>query len=327
MRMPRLVEWGIGLALGALLLGQLLSQSPRPGPETAPAVRYVPEPCCLRGTVIRREITIRASEGPWYPLLSPGSRAARGQALFSRSPGNSEDAGTDPLPVSGLRRRQALRAAAAALREGTVEDREQAARTLAALLSGDADSDAADRTGAVIRAPAAGMFAPGSDGLEAALDRDPWGEYSLPPGTAPEAVGRLITGDMWYLRTDNPLHLVPGDRVEVQLPGREEALSMTAEAVRSGRVLLSCGSGLREVAEVREISVKILPNCEKGLEIPAKAVYTVGEASLVDRWDGQQRETVPVTVLLALPEGRALVRDGENLRPGDLVCTAREQER
>ena len=327
MRMPRFTEWGIGLALGALLLGQLLGQSPRPGPETAPAVRYAPEPFCLRGTVIRREITIRVSEGPWYPLLAPGSRAARGQALFSRTPGDSEKSGTEMLPSSGILRRHALRAAAAALREGAPEDREQAAETLSALLAGGTDSGAAEGTRAVIRSPAAGMYAPGADGLEGALSRDPWAEYSLPAGTAPEAAGRLITGDMWYLRTDNPLHLVPGDRVEVLLPGREEALSMTAEAVRGGQVLLSCGDGLREIAEVREISVKILPNCEKGLEIPAKAVYTVGEASLVDRWDGQGTEPVPVTVLGALPEGRTLVRDGQDLRPGDLVCTAREQER
>ena len=93
------------------------------------------------------------------------------------------------------------------------------------------------------------------------------------------------------------------------------------EQTRSGgAVLVSCGQMLDQVAAVRQIQMKMLENCETGLEIPAAGVYTVEDKIGVWVQSGQAarfqpvtvRQTLADTVVLELPE------DG-GLRPGDQI--------
>lgn len=105
-----------------------------------------------------------------------------------------------------------------------------------------------------------------------------------------------------------------------------EEAEMTVESVtvtpQGSQVLLSCGEYGAAVAELRTLTVKILKDSKTGLEIPAQAVYTVGEETGVWCLVGDSTRWKPVTILEDLGETVLVELDRsstDNLWPGDAV--------
>jgi hypothetical protein len=268
------------LALGTLGLGQvlgLLHQEPsEPVQETAE------EPLLVTGTVIRQEQVIYAPEpGNWVATLESGQRAARGQTLFTL--GGSSDRShlarqlkqeqlglayaAAPLP----QRRAAIHEEIAALHSGTGDS-----SSLVSLLLGEGAASAEtasaleaelENTPAVevahIEAPAGGIFVPVVDGLETVLTPETpvLSQALLPQKPISDlALGRLVTGDTWYLSAVLPFSAAVGDRLQAELlSGIFESCTLTVvETADPGWALLSCQELLAEVAPLRQITVKIL---------------------------------------------------------------------
>ncbi len=283
-------------ALGALCLGQaaaLLAERP---PQTVTARLYMgEEPVCVSGVVIRQEVPVTAPvSGSWTALVSDGQQVSAGQTLAAWETAENESARTVRLLRAGqavaqkpvISRRQALREAIQALSGASGQDRRAASEDLTGLLlgqSGPAETGLAEAeeqltarpAAASVSAPVSGVFSAECDGLEELLTPDsPWTEWSLPLRPVNrQAVGRLITGDTWYFRTE--LETVPevGQTLTVRLlSGIFETAELTVEACRGSQVLLSCETALAAVAGLRQLEIRILPDQEPGVELPAEAV-------------------------------------------------------
>jgi hypothetical protein len=268
------------LALGALGLGQVLGLLETVQP--AQTQEAVSEPLLLTGTVIRQEQILYAPEpGTWVATLESGQRVAKGQTLFTLT-GSSDRVqlarqlkreqlglayAAEPLP----QRRAAIHGAIAALHSGTGDSSlltslllgEGAASTeLVSALEAQLESAPVTEL-AHIEAPEGGIFVPVVDGLETVLTpKTPFLSQALLPQkpVSDLALGRLVTGDTWYLSALLPVSAAVGDSLQVELlSGIFEGCTLTVlETTDSGWALLSCQELLAEVAPLRQITVKIL---------------------------------------------------------------------
>ena len=176
-----------------------------------------------------------------------------------------------------------------------------------------------------MRSPAAGIFVSAADGLESILTpADPWILWALPEKPLPEdAVGRLITGDTWYFRTELPFPVQAGDTLRGSLFWNGAELTLNVEETRrDGQTMLSCEQMLSQMAAVRQAEIKIYPDSQSGLEIPARAVYTVEQRTGVWCLVGEAARFKPVTVIEDLGETVVVSLDlstTDSLWPGDRI--------
>lgn len=335
--------WSKGLgwicaALTALLLGQVLSGILSGYGDTAVAAVHREEPVYVTGTVLRQEELITLPEtGDWTPVRASGERVGAGQTLFhvKQSPEASEAARQVRMLRQGLTqrsaplmvRRQRLREAVRALNAGQMETRQTQAEVLGglcraewqegtlqnALSAAEADLKAAAETGGEsLTAPGSGIFSSAWDGLE---------QY-----TGARIAGRLITGDTWYYQTTLPMAVEEGDTVTLELYSGIFTLETfrverARETENGWECLLSCRTRISEVSQLRTLTAAF-PQTESGLEIPARAVYTVEAETGVWCLVGDSPRWKPVTVLETLEDTVVVTLDRsttENLWPGDVV--------
>lgn len=296
------------------------------------------------GIVIRRELATELEEPEhWRLSLEPGQRAAAGQVLLRKDPEPETltrrlrllQAGLTARAMALPRRRQAIHDAVRALNAASGQERIPAAEGLASLLLGEGGgltrqiedtrtllARQSPRDAEAIRAPAAGWFVLGVDGLEEILTpEDPWARYSLPRREIDEGAGaRLVLGETWYVRMAMPFPMEPGQRVAGRLP-RGTDVTLTVEEIRDGMALLSCGDALEEIAALRTVSLRLRKKEKTGLEIPRKAVYTVNGIQGVWRIGSGPAEFLPVEVLLERDDSLVVSasEDASGLRPGDLL--------
>jgi hypothetical protein len=269
----------IFLALAALGLGQvlgLLCTSQEPQSTLAASA-----PTLVTGTVIRQEQVIYAPEpGLWQSVLESGQKASKGQTLFILEESRSTvhlaqrlkqvqlglSYAAQPLPA----RRDAIHEAIAALGSGSGDS-----STLVSLLLSEGDTSAESAaleeelenisvtTSAHIEAPEGGIFVPVVDGLETVLTPEtPVLTQALLPLTPVSdlALGRLVTGDSWYLSVLLPVSAAVGDRIQAELlSGIFRSCTLTVlETDASGWALLSCQELLAEVAPLRQLTMRFL---------------------------------------------------------------------
>ena len=341
-------------SLGALLLGQVLSMTTAWEPETVIAQLYTGEdPIYVSGVVIRDEVPIIAeTSGNWIHQVADGEKVAAGQTLFRwEDPQTLEDAarmvrilriGEEAAAEPLFSRRENLHGTIAMLGAAEGTDRRSYSEMLTGYLLGETDGletrlEEAEEAltsqdsgaGRVICAPEAGIFVSATDGLESTLTMDnPWAEWSLPlRPVMQEAMGRLVLGDTWFYRTE--LSFVPeiGEALKARLLGGIfQTVEMTVEEVHPQNegclVLLSCQEALAEVSEIRQLELKILPDSESGVEIPAAALYTVEEEIGVWCLVGEAAKFKPLTILKELEDTVVVELDQsttEGLWPGDVV--------
>lgn len=345
--------WLMFLALTLLLLGQVTGLLWRSGPATATARLYSGEESVrVTGTVIRQETVLYFPHGgSWTAAVDSGEKVAAGQTLFTGASTPADTArevrvlraGTSaaglPLPEQSRQLHEAI----AILNTAEASERGAAAEQTAALMMArqgeEALAPALEQAQQKLReqataaenvtAPESGIFAAHVDGLEAVLTPEtPDAEWMLPEKPAGTlTAGRLITGDTWYYRVELPFVPEVGETLRLELAnGIFAEVSMTVETVtetaEGSRVLLSCRQQLEAVAEIRNLTAKILKDSETGLEIPARAVYTVGEETGVWCLEGDSPCWKPVTVIKELEDTVIVQLDRSTtagLWPGDTV--------
>ena len=340
-------------ALAALLGGQVFSTAKHRTQPTVTAVLYTgPDPIYLHGVIVRDEISVVANRaGDWALAARDGEKVAAGQALLIETPSPDSLSAARSVRIlrggmeaSGLSlpaRRDSLRDTISRLSNTAGADRIGYAEQVAALLLGENENTVDMLTAAedslltlygkprsMISAPQAGVFSAVADGLETVLTpEDPWALCPLPATPSPENVmGRLILSDVWYVRVlyiDLPDAPVPGDTLEgVLLGGPERRVTLTLEEIHGTQALLSCETALEDVASLREIAIKILPESEFGVEIPAETVYTVGEQEGVWCLVGEAAVFKPITVIHDLGTTLVVELDQSStafLWPGDQI--------
>ena len=344
---------GMLAALGALLLGQVLSLVVQRPPETATAELYYGEaPIRLTGTVIRQETVLAAPDaGAWTAAVSSGEKVAAGQTLFVRQrPAEQEQAARQVrILQAGLSaakqpvavQRETLHETIALLNTAQASGRQDLSEQLTGLVMEeektlDTALDQAERqlrswpetAGQTGKAPVSGIFTATADGLETVLTpQTPQALVMLPVRDTEDTAGRIITGDTWYYRVELPQAPAVGQTLTLELLGGifQEA-EMTVESAvptaRGSRVLLSCRQYLAEVAQCRTLSAKLKKDSETGLEIPLRALYTEGDETGVWCLVGDQTRWKRVTVLRELGDTAVVALDRsttENLWPGDTV--------
>lgn len=338
-RQKLLLRWMLA-ALGCLLLGQVIQLVPE-RPKTAEAKLYQSrEPITVHGVVIRREYPLYApGAGSWLSQVSDGQRVAAGQTVARWAVGNADlslsllqkgtRAAQEPIYTRRMALRESLRQLAAARNAARVS----AAQSVAGWVMGEAQDVAlqlaAEEASAQgsgfhpeVSAPESGIFVSWADGLEPLLTPEsPWEGWALPIKPLPaETVGRLVLGDTWYFRANLSMALEVGDSLEAELPEDAAPVTLEVQSLRGSTVLFSCREQLEKAALTRTMTIKISPPAETGVEIPAEAVYTVGEETGVWRLVGDAVQFQPVTVLREA-DGQALValEASEGLQPGDQV--------
>lgn len=341
----------IGGALAVLLLGQVLSTLEGGYGKTAVAKLHREEAVYVTGTVSRQEETVYFPDsGSWLPKVQSGGRIGAGQTLFygETSPQAAETArlvrmlrrGIALKDTPAVTRRQRLREAIRDMNTGTLNDRKSQAEALGGLYRSDmataaleltlsqaeAQLKAESETGETFAAPVSGIFSMSWDGLEEE-------QVSLPAaarrsGTA----GRLVTGDTWYYHVTLPEPAEPGDHVTLRLCNGifsdAEFRVETAEETEEGfRCTLSCRTFLSEISELRTLTA-VYPREETGLEIPARAVYTVSGETGVWCLVGDTPRWKAVTVLALSGDTAVCALDRsstENLLAGDTVLLDRQE--
>ena len=340
-------RWVLGLmtaAFSLLVAGQLLAETGRREPETVTALRYAGDPpVYVEGIVIRQEIPVTGAVGTsWVPAAEDGEQVAAGQRLFSAEV--PEELADSARTLGLLRsaaaaaeldlpeRRQRIHGQITELGTLAGADRTACAARLTALVLGETggfarameDAETAMRARPLpeITAPAAGVFASACDGLETVLTiESPWETAALPAAAPQGALGRIITGDTWYLRTSLPVSVDVGERMQGVLPScGDAAVTLTVEAVRGDQTLLSCGQSLALVAAVRHLTLELPGPTETGVEIPKKALYTKGDALGVWCLVGQAAEFKAVTPVKELEDTVVVALDQSTTAgvwPGD----------
>ena len=91
-----------------------------------------------------------------------------------------------------------------------------------------------------------------------------------------------------------------------------------AETAEDGKTVLSSGDCLAQAVLLEQADAKIFKESESGLEIPARAVYTVGEETGVYVVSGSSARWRPVTIL-RMEQDKAIVQPNAGLSPGDRV--------
>ena len=340
--------------LGAMILGQFLSLAAVRDPKTVTAQLYQGDaPILVSGVVIRQEYTISAeTTGNWIHQVQDGDKVAAGQTLFAweESLPLANAAQTVRLLRRGIAaaaeplvsRRENIREAIAALGSTEGAQRREASEILTGYLLGESEDletqlenaeEALLSQGAEVSheicAPEAGIFVSWADGLETILTPEqPWTEWALPVSPVDRlTMGRLVVGDTWYYRTT--LSFVPEEEDVLDamlLNGSFQTVEMTVEEIRRQeegcQVLLSCREALAEVAKVRQLEIKLLPEEKTGVEIPAEAIYTVDGEMGVWCLVGEAAQFKPVTILERLGDQVVVELDQsttQGLWPGDQV--------
>lgn len=250
------------LALTALGLGQALGLFLSPLPEISPAAE---EPTVVfTGTVIRQEQTVYAPRADFWVPVADSQRVTGGQTLMITRETR------DALEMQSLEaRREELASTALPLRRemlhGAIGDLlggENSGRELMALVLSEGET-ALPETGALnveaVKAPAGGFFVSVTDGLEEVLSPER-PVVSLPLAPVEEtAVGRLITGESWYLYGETDLTLWPGQTLPVELlSGVFRQVELTVVEAGEGKALLFCEKGAELLGNLRFLTVKIL---------------------------------------------------------------------
>ncbi len=338
-RQKLLLRWMLA-ALGCLLLGQVIQLVPE-RPKTAVArLSQSREPITVRGVVIRQEYPLYApSAGSWLSQVSDGQRVAAGQTVARWEAGNADltlcllqkgnRAAQEPIYTRRMALRENLRQLAAARNASRVPASQEAAETVmgeaqdVGLRLAAAEASAQDsgfHPG--VSAPESGIFVSWADGLEGILTPEtPWEGWALPIKPLPEeTVGRLVLGDTWFLRAELSMALEVGDTLEAELPEDAAPVTLRVREIRGNTVLFSCRERMEAAALTRTMTIKISPPAESGVEIPAEAVYTVGEETGVWRLIGDAVQFQPVTILREA-DGQALaaLESSEGLQPGNQV--------
>lgn len=299
-------------AAAALLLGQAFWQ---PAQETVTVKLYTPETLRLTGEVICEAVTLPKQAGTWYALLKDGQRTAAGQTLYvSKKPDEAAERQIRITEAAAAGSRQPVTVRDGALQEALLtlsrsqgEERIKAAETLTAAVlamgTSDTEAQAADVSPVrSITAPVSGVFV--SDPTD-------------------ETMGRIVTGDTWWVWLPPDFSAKPGETVEAELlSGIFRSVTMTVEEVTERGLRLGCREALAEAACMETVAVKIKKETGSGLEIPARSVYTEGSETGVWCLSGDSVRWKPITVLhrtedtviAALESG-----DTANLLPGDIL--------
>lgn len=319
--MPRKQGTILGLMLGAvglILLGQVLSWVWERPPETGLVRLHVEAPVLICGAVQAEAEILDLPQGDdWSLCVAQGDRVASGQVVYQK--GRSRGLETAALSVRLLRgaaetdraavsRRSQLLGAIAAQNGGGTGQRQELAEQTALLAMAEQDQETLRRE---------------LDRAETILMG--YGAGQRQTITAPRAGiftgDRIVTGEQWYLETELPFAVELGQTLEAELLGGIfRTVTLTVEAEESGKILLSCQECLAQAVQCETLTAKILKDSETGLEIPAAAVYTVGEETGVYVYSGGSARWQSVTLLLR-QEDTAIVQPSkaEGLRPGDRV--------
>lgn len=318
--MPRKQGTILGLMLGAvglILLGQVLSWVRERPPETALVRLHVEEPVLICGTVQAEAEILDLPQGDdWFPCVAKGDRVASGQAVYQK--GRSRGLETAALSVRLLR-------GAAETDLATVSRRSRLLESIAAQSGGGTGQrpDLAEQTALLA------MAEQDRETLCGELERAEtilmgYGAKQRQTVTAPRAGifagDRIVAGEQWYLETELPFAVEMGQTLEAELLGDIfRTVTLTVEA-EHGKILLSCQECLAQAVQCETLTAKILKDSETGLEIPATAVYTVGEETGVYVYSGGSARWQSVTLLLR-QEDTAIVQPTKaaGLRPGDRV--------
>ena len=118
----------------------------------------------------------------------------------------------------------------------------------------------------MITGPVSVIYCAGTDGLETSLtpETPELPTVPLPTGEpSAQALGRLVTGDIWYYSAILPQRLEPGETVTARLLGggfgQYRLTVEKTEPVQNGfQTLFSGREGLEAVAGVRQLTMKIL---------------------------------------------------------------------
>lgn len=319
--MPRKQGTILGLMLGAaafLLLGQVLSWVRERPPETGLVRLYTEEPVLVCGTVQAEAVALEQPQGDnWSLCVALGDRVASGQDLYQKDRSRTQERlalsvrllrGAAKAETAAVSRRAALLVAIADLNGGETGQRPELAEQPALLAMAEQDQDT----------------------LAGSLDRAEtillgYGAEARQTVTAPQAGifagDRVVTGDRWYLEAELPFAVELGQSLEAELlGGMFQTVKLTVESEADGKVLLSCQECLAQAVQHENLTVKILKDSETGLEIPAAAVYTVGEETGVYVYSGGSARWQSVTLLLGQGDTAVVqpTRAG-TLRPGDRV--------
>lgn len=339
MNWKKCLGW-IGGALALLLVGQVLSQAVSGYGKTAVATVYREPKVYITGTVLRQEepVTLPDSEA-WAPAVASGKRVGAGQTLFYAD--KSPDAADAARQVRMLRqsislqstplvtRRNTLRDAIRAINSGDSETRQLQSERLGALCRSEQPEMALEQALASAEQRLKDLSEPGAAPLTApasGIFSMTWDANQRDLSTAAQAVGRLVTGDTWYYSAVLPRVVEAGETIHLELLSgifstgsfRVEEVSKTSEGYEC---LLSCRTHLAEVSELQTLTAAY-PQKESGLEIPARAVYTVNNETGVWCLVGDSPRWKPVTVLESMDDTVVVALDRsstENLWPGDTV--------
>lgn len=301
-------------AVGMLLLGQVFSWLRTRPPETGLVRLYEEEPELISGTVWAEETPVDVPQGDgWSLCVQPGQRVAAGQILYQQRRPRELEAlalrvrllrGAAGAEEAAVARRNALLAAIGALNSGGMRERLDLAEETAVLVLAEQPEAALETD--LDRAETL-LLGYGS-GERAAVTADRAGIFT---GTA------IVTGDRWYLETETDLE--PGETLEAELQnGVFETVTLTAETAEDGKTVLSSGDCLAQAVLLEQADAKIFKESESGLEIPARAVYTVGEETGVYVVSGSSARWRPVTIL-RMEQDKAIVQPNAGLSPGDRV--------
>ncbi len=193
-----------------------------------------------------------------------------------------------------------------------------------------------------VRAPAAGVFSPNTDGLEETLT--PQSMDGLTPEELESLLkrpqiapvrdkGKLVYGMKWYLVTELPEDAAPaaGNRADMRFDGAFEH-PMTVDSVDKGqggvcRVVFSCAEELSRVVSSRRLSGEIILSQSEGIRVPKEAMRSDGEGTFVYCVVLSQVKRKPVTILHGVDrENFFLVEyrpgSSKNLLPGDEMIIA-----
>lgn len=303
-------------AVGLLLMGQFFAWVQVRPPETGLVRLHVEEPILISGQVTAEERPVDVPQGDrWTLCVQPGQQVAAGQVLYQEKRPRELEAlalsvrllrGASEAEEAAVSRRRDLLAAIGGLNSSGLRDRPEQAEQVASLVLAEQEKEnlAADLDRAetlllgygtemrdTVTAAAAGIFT----------------------GSA------IVTGDRWYLEAELPVALEPGETLEAELLGGVfETVTLTAEASEDGKTVLSCGECLFWAVQQEQITAKIFKDSETGLEIPARAVYTVGEETGVYVVSGDSFRWRPVTILY-MEQDKAIVQPSAALSPGDRV--------
>lgn len=319
--MPRKQGTILGLMLGAvalLLVGQVVSWVRERPPETGLVRLHLEEPVLVSGTVqVEAETIDPPQDEHWELCVEPGQQVAAGQAVYQKKRPRTLETlalavrllrGATEAETAAVSRRSELLEAISALDCSSTGQRPDLAEQTALLVLAEQDKPALQE-----------------DLHQAETILLGYGATSRQTISAPRAGifagDKIVTGELWYLEAELPFAVEPGQDLEAELMnGIFQTVTLRVEEEKSGKIRLSCQECLAQAAQQETITVKFIKDSESGLEIPAPAVYTVGEETGVYVYSGGSARWQRVTVLRKQGDTTIVQpASAAGLRPGDRV--------